>query len=59
MLVSEDSRQRLPLFYDINPGDVKQGAIGDCWLIAAMSCLANFPEEVRKVEETGQDSKAR
>ena len=46
MLLSGDSRQRVPLFFDIDPGDVRQGAIGDCWLIAAMSCLANFPEEV-------------
>jgi len=46
MLLSSDARQRTPLFCNIDPGDVRQGEIGDCWLIAAMSCLANFPEEV-------------
>ena len=37
---------RMPLFWTIEPGDLRQGQVGDCWLIAAMSCLANYPEEV-------------
>lgn len=53
MLLSGDPRQRVPLFYDIDPGDVRQGAIGDCWLIAAMSCLANYPEEVEALFAPG------
>jgi len=36
----------MPLFWTIDSGDLKQGAVGDCWLIAAMSCLANYPEEI-------------
>lgn len=31
------------LFSDIEPGDVMQGALGDCWLLAAFSALAEFP----------------
>ena len=27
----------------INPHDVAQGALGDCWLLAAMACMAEFP----------------
>ena len=46
MLLSADARQRSPLFSNIQPGGVRQGSIGDCWLIAALSCLADFPEEV-------------
>ena len=28
----------------MNPGDVKQGALGDCWLLGAFSCLATNPQ---------------
>ena len=58
MLLSGDPRQRTPLFCDINPSDVRQGEIGDCWLIAAISCIANFPEEVEElfVDEGGSPS---
>lgn len=27
----------------IKPSDVAQGALGDCWLIAAIACMAEFP----------------
>ncbi|KOO34201.1 hypothetical protein Ctob_009410, partial [Chrysochromulina tobinii] len=36
----------MPLFWTVDSGDLKQGAVGDCWLIAAVSCLANYPEEI-------------
>ena len=26
------------------PGDVKQGALGDCWLLGSFLCLATNPE---------------
>ena len=45
MLLTADPRQRVPLFFEIT-ADVKQGALGDCWLIASIACIANFPEEV-------------
>ena len=41
-----EDEPRMPLFWTIDSGDLKQGAVGDCWLIAAMSCLANYPEEI-------------
>lgn len=33
----------------IEPADVCQGAVGDCWLIAAFACLAEFPGAIQKV----------
>ena len=31
------------LFADVEPADACQGRVGNCWLIAAMSALAEFP----------------
>jgi len=39
-------RGNLLLFGHIMPGDVHQGNVGDCWLLSAMSALAEFPAEV-------------
>lgn len=37
------------LFDGIAPRDLLQGEVGDCWLIAALSALAEYPESVKKV----------
>ena len=29
------------------PGDVMQGALGDCWLLAAIAALAEYPNFIR------------
>jgi len=34
---------------DIEPGDLCQGAIGDCWLVAALACASEFPDLVRRM----------
>jgi calpain-15 len=38
--------RRLPLFHAIHPDSLRQGELGDCWLLAGMAALAEFPEEV-------------
>ena len=37
------------LFDGIQPRDLLQGEMGDCWLIAALSTLAEYPEAIKKV----------
>ncbi|KAI1393796.1 cysteine proteinase [Hypoxylon trugodes] len=34
---------------DISAGDVKQGALGDCWLIASLSALANVEDGIKRI----------
>lgn len=37
------------LFDGIDPRNLLQGKLGDCWLIAAMACMAEFPDEVQSL----------
>ncbi|KAI1376753.1 cysteine proteinase [Hypoxylon crocopeplum] len=34
---------------DISPGDPKQGSLGDCWLIASLSALANVEDGIKRI----------
>ncbi|KAM5354596.1 hypothetical protein ACJ41O_001243 [Fusarium nematophilum] len=34
---------------DINGGDVKQGSLGDCWLMAGLTALANAPDGLKRI----------
>ena len=33
----------------IDPADLMQGALGDCWLITAISTMAEYPESVKRL----------
>jgi len=44
----EDERMQL-IADGIMPGDVVQGKLGDCWLLAALACMAEFPESIQNV----------
>lgn len=37
------------LFRNIKPSEIKQGQLGDCWLLAGVSSLSRFPSAVRKL----------
>lgn len=34
---------------DIEPRDCVQGQLGDCWLVAALACLAEYPGAIRRI----------
>ena len=37
----------LRLFRSVDPNDLHQGRLGDCWLVSAMAALAEFPATLR------------
>lgn len=42
---------------EISPNDLLQGSIGNCWLVAAMASLAEFPDAVEKLFDQKELSK--
>jgi len=40
-------RPGVKIVKDINPGDVDQGGVGDCWLLSAISALAEFDKAIQ------------
>lgn len=34
---------------EIEPSDLCQGAVGDCWLVAAFACASEFPDCIRRM----------
>uniref|UniRef100_A0A0G4IAI3 Calpain catalytic domain-containing protein n=1 Tax=Chromera velia CCMP2878 TaxID=1169474 RepID=A0A0G4IAI3_9ALVE len=45
------------LFDEINPADLRQGQLGNCWLIAALACVAEFPGKIENLFETKRFSR--
>ncbi len=40
---------KIQLFGNIEPNDLTQGIVGDCWLLATMACLAEFPNAIESL----------
>ena len=34
---------------DVDPSDIAQGGVGDCWLLSAISCLAEFDGAIKRL----------
>ena len=54
------ARSMVPeLFKDgIDPNDIKQGMLGDCYFVAALATLAEWPDRVRKIFVTTKANRA-
>jgi len=49
---------KMVLFHDVEPNDIIQGCLGDCWLLCALSSIAEFPNYYKtKIFKTKQISK--
>ncbi len=44
---SESGERDFRLFDTIEPGDIKQGLLGDCWLMCSLAAVAEFPKLVK------------
>lgn len=37
------------LFDQVKPQDIDQGGLGDCWLMAALACMAEYPTKLKNL----------
>eukprot|EP00746_Dinoflagellata_sp_MGD_P160974 gnl/MRDRNA2_/MRDRNA2_87967_c0_seq1.p1 gnl/MRDRNA2_/MRDRNA2_87967_c0~~gnl/MRDRNA2_/MRDRNA2_87967_c0_seq1.p1 ORF type:complete len:495 (+),score=121.84 gnl/MRDRNA2_/MRDRNA2_87967_c0_seq1:95-1486(+) len=55
-----DDKKAIKLFDSIDPSDLSQGGLGDCWLISSFAAMAEFPDQLKalitpgKIAEDGQ-----
>jgi len=40
------------LFDQVKPQDIRQGSLGDCWLMSVLSCLAAQPSRIKRLFNT-------
>jgi len=45
----------LKLIGEVDPNDIKQGEVGDCWLLSAISALAEFEGSIHRLFEDNND----
>ena len=44
------ANEKPALFQDgISPSDVCQGAVGDCWLLAAIATMCEYPDDLKNL----------
>ena len=37
---------------DPRPDDIRQGGVGNCWFVCALSCLAEYPHALKQIIPT-------
>ena len=47
--MSEEDNNTFLFKNGIDPSDIGQGSLGDCWLLAAIACLAEHQDALRKL----------
>ena len=52
----DDLKDKVCLFNKIEPNDIDQGALGDCWLLCAIAAVAEFPKRIEKLFEHPESS---
>lgn len=53
MGVADDPK--LKIIGNVDPSDIKQGAVGDCWLLSGISSLAEFDGAIKKLFRKTKD----
>uniref|UniRef100_A0A0G4G111 Calpain catalytic domain-containing protein n=1 Tax=Chromera velia CCMP2878 TaxID=1169474 RepID=A0A0G4G111_9ALVE len=48
----QKGKQFSKLFNTVDPGDLVQGDLGNCWLIASMAAVAEFPWAIKRLFKT-------
>lgn len=54
--MSDVHGDRMSIFTGIDPNDINQGDLGDCYYLSAVSALAEFPERVEKCFVTKENN---
>mmetsp|Transcript_8610 Transcript_8610/g.8569 ORF Transcript_8610/g.8569 Transcript_8610/m.8569 type:complete len:676 (+) Transcript_8610:23-2050(+) len=49
---SEMYSQPIKVFNNIDPNDIKQGSLGDCYFLSTLSAIAEFPNRIQKLFDT-------
>lgn len=50
--VSEIYQQPIKVFDNIEPNDIQQGALGNCYFLSALAALAEFPHRIQRLFDT-------
>ena len=44
--------------FGVTPNDIAQGSIGNCWIMVALSALAEYPERIENIFHNREISQA-
>ena len=50
--------RNLAVFNDINPDDISQGQLGNCYFLSGIASLAEFPDRVKRIFLTQEPNDA-